>query len=44
MLWMDGASYEGEWSGGLMHGYGIEKRGDGSIRHKGQFLYDKPVR
>lgn len=43
-VWSDGRCYRGEWVEGRAHGYGVEVRADGSIRHDGEWRYDKPVR
>jgi hypothetical protein len=43
-VWADGRWYRGEWSLGHAEGYGVEMRPDGSIRHDGEWLQDKPVR
>ena len=42
--WSDGRHYEGEWSGGKAHGVGKETNPDGTIRHDGQWEYDRPIR
>jgi hypothetical protein len=44
MTWTDGGWYEGEWLQGEIHGYGKEIRGDGSLRHKGQWSKGVPIR
>jgi hypothetical protein len=38
MTWASGATYNGDWVNGLMHGIGVEFRSSGSLRHKGEFL------
>jgi antitoxin component YwqK of YwqJK toxin-antitoxin module len=38
MTWASGATYNGDWVNGLMHGIGVEFRSNGSLRHKGEFL------
>jgi hypothetical protein len=42
--WADGRTYKGEWANGKAHGYGVEIRPDGSIRHDGEWQNDNPVR
>jgi hypothetical protein len=42
--WADGRIYKGDWVDGKAHGYGIERRPDGSVRHDGQWENDKPIR
>jgi MORN repeat len=37
MTWNDGAMYDGDWVMGQMHGFGTEIRGNGTLRHKGEF-------
>ena len=41
--WGDGHIYKGEWIDGKKHGYGVENRPDGSVRHDGQWENDKPI-
>jgi hypothetical protein len=38
MTWASGATYNGDWVNGLMHGKGVEFRSNGSLRHEGEFL------
>jgi hypothetical protein len=40
----DGRVYKGEWKEGKAHGYGVEKRSNGTIRHEGVWDKDNPVR
>ena len=42
--WADGRVYKGEWENGKAHGYGLEIRPDGSIRHDGEWKEDVPIR
>jgi hypothetical protein len=42
--WADGRVYKGEWENGKAHGYGIEIRPDGTVRHDGEWSEDTPVR
>lgn len=44
MTWSDGGWYEGDWQGGEIHGFGVEVRPDGSIRHKGRWSKGIPIR
>jgi MORN repeat len=39
-----GRTYRGEWQDGKAHGYGVEHRPDGSIRHEGEWKKDRPIR
>jgi len=41
--WVDGRIYKGQWVNGKAHGYGTENRPDGSIRHDGQWEFDRPI-
>jgi hypothetical protein len=43
-LLQDGRVYKGEWKEGKAHGYGVEKRSNGTIRHEGMWDKDNPVR
>eukprot|EP00934_Nitzschia_sp_Nitz4_P006080 Nitzschia sp. Nitz4//scaffold64_size103689//87156//88160//NITZ4_004448-RA/size103689-processed-gene-0.90-mRNA-1//1//CDS//3329556166//6070//frame0 len=42
--WADGRVYKGQWHEGKAHGQGVEVRPDGSIRHEGEWEYDRPLR
>lgn len=42
--WEDGGWYKGEWVNGNMHGLGREVRPDGSLRHDGEWIKNKPIR
>lgn len=42
--WSDGRIYSGAWQSGQAHGFGKEVNPDGSIRHEGEWSFDRPVR
>lgn len=43
MTWNDGATYDGDWVMGKMHGFGTELRSNGTLRHKGEFKDGLPA-
>jgi len=41
--WADGRTYEGDWKGSKMEGYGIGRGPDGKVLHDGQWKDGNPV-
>lgn len=43
-VWSSGRKYHGEWRAGKAQGYGVEWRADGTVRHRGDWKNDRPLR